>query len=76
MHFFIVLLLSHAQLFWDPVDCSQLGSSLHGTSQARILEWVAISSSRVSSQPMDRMCPALPGGFFTTKLPGKPSSMG
>ena len=30
----------------DPVDCSPLGSSVHGILQARILEWVAISSSR------------------------------
>ena len=29
----------------DPMDCSLLGSSVHGISQARILEWVAISSS-------------------------------
>ena len=35
----------------DPVDCSLPGSSVHGIFQARILEWVAISSSRVSSQP-------------------------
>jgi len=33
------------------VDCSPPGSSLHGISQARILEWVAISSSRGSSRP-------------------------
>ena len=33
----------------DPVDCSPSGSSVHGISQARILEWVAISSSRESS---------------------------
>ena len=26
----------------DPVDCSLLGSSLHGILQARVLEWVAI----------------------------------
>ena len=30
----------------DPVDCSPPGSSVHGISQARILEWVAISFSR------------------------------
>ena len=30
----------------DPMDCSPLGSSIHGISQARILEWVAISSCR------------------------------
>ena len=33
----------------NPVDCSPLGSSVHGILQARILEWVAISSSRGSS---------------------------
>ena len=32
-----------------PVNCSPPGSSVHGISQARILEWVAISSSRGSS---------------------------
>ena len=37
----------------DPMDCSLPGSSVHGISQARILEWVAISSSRGSSQPRD-----------------------
>ena len=38
----------------DPVDCSPPGSSVHGISQARILEWVAISFSRGSSGPRDR----------------------
>ena len=38
----------------DPVDCSPPGSSIHGILQARILEWVAISFSRRSSQPRDR----------------------
>ena len=33
----------------DPMDCSPLGSSVHGILQARILQWVAISSSRGSS---------------------------
>ena len=37
-----------------PVDCSLAGSSLHGILQARVLEWVAISFSRVSSQPRDQ----------------------
>ena len=35
------------------VDCSLPGSSVHGILQARILEWVAISFSRGSSQPRD-----------------------
>ena len=35
----------------DPMDHSPPGSSVHGILQARTLEWVAISSSRGSSQP-------------------------
>ena len=35
----------------DPVDCSLLGSSVHGIFQARVLEWVAISFSRGPSDP-------------------------
>ena len=37
------------------MDCSVPGFSVHGISQARILEWVAISFSRGSSQPSDRI---------------------
>ena len=37
----------------DLMDCSPLGSSVHGIFQARILEWVAMPSSRGSSQPWD-----------------------
>ena len=37
----------------DPVDGSPPGSSVHGVLQTRILEWVAISSSRGSSQSRD-----------------------
>ena len=36
------------------MDCSLSGSSIHGIFQARVLEWVAISFSRRSSQPRDR----------------------
>ena len=39
----------------DPMDCSPPGSSVHGILQARTLEWVAMPSSRGSSQPRDRM---------------------
>ena len=38
------------------MDCSLLGSSVHGILQARILEWAAISSSIESSWPRDRTC--------------------
>ena len=38
----------------DPMGCSPPGSSVHGIFQARILERVAISSSRGSSRPRDQ----------------------
>ena len=38
----------------DPTDCSPPGFSVHGISQARILKWVVISSSRGSSRPRDK----------------------
>ena len=50
----------------DPMDYSPPGSSVHGISQARILEWVAMPFSRESSQPRDQThisCTA--GRFFT-----------
>ena len=60
----------------SPMDLCPPGSSVYVISQARILEWVAISYSRGSSPPMDQThisaSPALAGGFFTTEPPGKP----
>ena len=57
----------------DPMDYSSPGSSVHGISQARVLEWVAIFFSRGSSRHRDQaVSPALAGGFFTTEPPGKP----
>ena len=40
--------------FCSPMDCSLPDSSVHGISQARLLEWVAVSSSRESYQPRDQ----------------------
>ena len=40
----------------DPMDCSLLGSSVHGILQARILRWVAMPSSRGSSQVLYHSC--------------------
>ena len=58
----------------DLMDCSPPGSSVHGTFQARILEWVAISFSRGSSPPgIGPSFPALAGEFFTTEPPRKQS---
>ena len=45
----LVYSLGRVHLFCDLVDCSPPGSSVHGISQARILERVAVSSSRGSS---------------------------
>ena len=60
----------------DPMDCSLPVSSVHGILQARIPEWVAMPSSRGSSQPRDQTCiscvSCIAGSFFTTELLGKP----
>ena len=48
-----VLVIQSCPTLCDPMDCSPPGSSVHGISQARILEWVAISLSRGPSQPRD-----------------------
>ena len=49
----------------DCMDFSLPGSSLHGILQARVLEWVAISFSRGSSQPRDRTrVSCIPGRRF------------
>ena len=58
------------------MDCGPPGSSVHGILQARILEWVAMPSSRRSSWPRDwtrvSCGSCIAGGFFTTEPPGKP----
>ena len=56
----------------EPMDYSLPGSTVHGISQARILEWVAISFSRGSSWPRDQTHVSCMGGSFTTAPPGKP----
>ena len=48
-------LLSRIQLFGSPMDCSPPGSSIHGISQKRILEWVAIPFYKGSSWPWDQI---------------------
>ena len=55
------------------VDYSPPGSFVHGTCQARILGWVAVSFSR-GSPGLKTASPALTGEFFTTETPGKPST--
>ena len=65
--------LRHVWLFVIPLACSPPSSSVHGIFHARMLEWIVISSSRVSSQCkrhgfspcMSLLSPALARGFFT-----------
>ena len=55
----------------DPRGCTLPGSSVHEISQARVLEWVAISFYRGPSHP--GIEPLLAGKFFTTELPRNPN---
>ena len=56
----------------DPMDCSPTGSSVHGVFEARVLEWVAISFSRRSSQHRDRTwVSCIVGRRFTVWASGK-----
>ena len=53
----------------DPVDCSPPGSSVHGVSQTRVLEWGAISFSHVCN-PMCKIvgsCSIIPGAQPTAR---------
>ena len=60
----------------NPMDCSPPGPSVQGISQARILEWAAVSSPGALPDPgietVSLASPALAGRFFTTGLLGKP----
>ena len=57
------------------MDCSLPGSSVHGILQARILDWIAISSFRDLPDPgiehKSPVSPALAGRFFTSVSPGE-----
>ena len=51
----------------NPMDCSLPGLSDHGILQAKILEWVAVSFSRVFFQPRDQaQVTHITSGFFTS----------
>ena len=69
------LLLQPCLTLCDPGVRGWTGSSVHGILQARILEWVAMPSSRGSSPPRDRpVSPAsfcIAGGFYTAESPEK-----
>ena len=59
----------------NPVDYSPPGSSVHGISQTRILEWVAIflSPGALPDPGTEPTSSALAGIFFTTEPPGRPT---
>ena len=67
-------LLQSCPTLCDPQDRSPRGSFVHGIFQARILEWVAMPSSRGSSRTRDRTCVSCvswtAGGFFTHWVTG------
>ena len=69
-------LLQSCLTLCKPMDCSPPGSSVHGILQARILEWVAMSFSRGSSQPRNQNFFSCiyytTGRFFTFEPLGKP----
>ena len=57
----------------DPMDCSLPGSSLRGILQARVLEWVAISSPGDLPNPgIEPGSPAFQADALTSEPPGKP----
>ena len=69
----MLLLFSRVWHFCNSMNCNSPDFSVHRTSQARILEWVVISSSEASSWPRDQThVSCIAGGFFTTEPPGKP----
>ena len=62
-----VLSLQSCPTLCDAMDQSPPGSSVHAILQAKILEWVAMPSSRELPDPgIEPLSPALAGGFFTT----------
>ena len=61
-----VLVIQSCPTLCDSMDCSPPGSSVYGISQARLLEWVAVSFSRESSGPRDwTQVSCIAGKFFT-----------
>ena len=62
----VVLVVQSYQTLCDPMNCSPPGSSVHGISEASILEWAASSSSKGSSRPRDwTHISCIGSGFFT-----------
>ena len=61
-----VLVAQSCPTLWDPMNCSQQGSSVHGIPQAWILKWAAMPSPRGSSWSGDwTWISCIADGFFT-----------
>ena len=57
----------------DPMDCGPPSSSVHGILQTRILEWVAMPSSRgLPNSGIEPRSPALQADSLPSELSGKP----
>ena len=71
----VCVLVTHLRpALCSPMDCSSPGSSIHGITQARILEWVATPFSRGSSQPRGQtQVFALGANSLPSEPPGKPT---
>ena len=63
-------------LLCNLMDCSLPGSSVHWSSQARILDWAAISFPRGSSWPWDRTCISHDSCWQVNSLPEPPEKPG
>ena len=75
MNSWCCLVTKSCSTLFDPIDCSPPGSSVHGISQARTLEGVAIPFSSGSSQCKSNLrLPCIAGRLFTAESPGKPLS--
>ena len=64
----LCLIAQSCLTLFDPMDCRPPGSSVHGILGARMLEWVAIPSSRGSSQPRDQTQVSHTAGRFFYQL--------
>ena len=68
--------LSHLT-FCDPMDCSPPGSCIHGTLQARILEWLSCPPpGNLPNQGIKSRCPTLQADSSPSGPPGKPKNTG
>ena len=72
-----VLVTQSCLTLCDPIDWCLAGSSIYGILQARILEWVVIPFSRVSSRPRSnqiKSClPELQADSLLSEPPGNPN---